>query len=435
MLAARPDLAQVQAEEILNVAPDHPEAVLLLAQALGGQGRLTQALALLEPLAASQPRWSMAHLELGRARGEAGDGTGALAALQTAVTLKPDLAEAWRLLAEQHRLAGDTRAAEAAVARHLACSTQDPALLAAAAALVEGRLAVAEHALRDVLRARPDEVAALRMLGEVATRLARYEDAEALLGRVLELAPEFAAARMNYAVVLYRQTKAAAAAEQAERLLAGDPRNPGYRNLLAAALGQLGEYQRTIEIYQALLADFPAQPKAWMSLGHALKTVGRQAEAIAAYRRSLALAPQLGETWWSLANLKTWRFETEDLAAMRAALARTDLSDEDRFHLEFALGKALEDSGEAQGAFEAYARGNARRRETLDYDPEETHAHVARSKALFTPAFFAARAGQGHDAQDPIFVVGLPRSGSTLVEQILASHSLVEGTMELPDLP
>ncbi|WP_421935110.1 sulfotransferase [Phenylobacterium sp.] len=435
MLAARPDLAEVQAREILTVAPGHPEAVLLLGQAVGGQGRLGEALALLEPLAASQPRWSMAHLELGRARGEAGDGSGALAALQTAVTLKPDLAEAWRLLAEQHRLAGDTRAAEAAVARHLAASTQDPQLLAAAAALVEGKLAVAEHALRDLLRERPDEVAALRMLAEVATRLARYENAETLLARALELAPEFAAARMNYAVVLYRQTKAAAAAEQAERLLAGDPRNPGYRNLLAAALGQLGEYQRTIEIYQALLADFPAQPKAWMSLGHALKTVGRQADAIAAYRRSLALAPQLGETWWSLANLKTWRFEPADLAAMRAALGRTDLGDEDRFHLEFALGKALEDAGEAQAAFEAYARGNARRRETLDYDPEETHAHLARSKALFTPGFFAARSGQGHDAPDPIFVVGLPRSGSTLVEQILASHSLVEGTMELPDLP
>ncbi len=435
LLAARPDLAQAQAQEILRAAPGHPEAVLLLAQALAGQGLRTEALGLLEPLAASQPRWSMAHLELGRARGEVGDSPGALAALTLALGLKPDLAEGWRLLAEQHRLAGDSPAAEQAMARHLASVTADPQLITAADALVAGKLAVAEHTLRDILVTRPDEVAALRMLAEVATRLARYEDAEALLGRALALAPEFAAARLNYAVVLYRQTKAAEAAREVDRLLASDPRNPSYRNLKAAALGQMGDYQQTIDIYQTLLADFPAQPKAWMSLGHALKTVGRQAEAIAAYRRCLDLAPQLGEAWWSLANLKTWRFSDEDLAAMQAALQRPDLAEEDRFHLEFALGKALEDQGEAQAAFGAYARGNALRRVGLEYDADETSAHLTRSRQLFTRGFFAERAEAGCSAPDPIFIVGLPRSGSTLVEQILASHSQVEGTMELPDLP
>ncbi len=435
MLAARPDLAQQQTLEILKAAPGHPEALLLLGQALEGQDRLGEALEVLTPLAASQPRWAMAHLELGRVRGALGDGPGALAALAHALLLKPDLAEAWRLTAEQHRLVGNTSAAQAATARQIACATKDPQLLEAGAALVEGKLAVAEHTLREVLKTRPDEVPALRMLAEVATRLARYEDAEALLIHALALAPEFDAARLNLAIVLYRQTKAAAAAVEVDKLLAKDPRNPGYRNLKAAALGQTGDYGQTIAIYEKLLADFPAQPKAWMSLGHALKTVGRQADSIAAYRRSLALAPALGEAWWSLANLKTVTFSDADMAAMQVQLARTDISSEDRFHLYFALGKALEDAADCAASFEQYALGNALRRETLTYDAHETHDHVRRCKALFTRGFFAAREGYGAEAPDPIFILGLPRAGSTLVEQILASHSAIEGTMELPDIP
>ena len=218
------------------------------------------------------------------------------------------------------------------------------------------------------------------------------------------------------------------------RLLAEDPRNPGYRNLKAAALGRIGEYEQAIGLYAGVLEDQPGQPKVWMSYGHALKTVGRQAEAIGAYRRTLALAPQFGEAWWSLANLKTVTFSDAAVAAMTAQLRRADLGDEDRFHLEFALGKAREDAGAFEAAFGHYVRGNALRRESLDYEADETSDQVRRAKALFTPEFFAARAGQGCPAPDPIFVVGLPRSGSTLVEQILASHSQVEGTQELPDI-
>ena len=435
MLARRPDLAEVQAGEVLKVAPGHPEAALLLAAARVRLGRAAEAAADLEALSRVQPNWPAVHLELGRARAALGEGIGAISALRRAASLKPDLSEAWSLLAELHRLAGDSTAADAAMARHIRSLAKDPALLAAGAALVEGRLADAEQGLRAILRSRPTDVAAIRMLAEVATRLGRYEDAEALLARCLELAPGFAAARQNYAVVLYRQTKAAEALAEVERLLADDPRNPGYRNLQAAALGQLGDYARTIEIYEALLRDYPQQPKAWMSLGHALKTVGRQAEAVAAYRRSLEQKPTLGEAWWSLANLKTFRFADEDLRAMRAARTHPAASDEDRFHLDFALGKALEDAERYGESFEAYASGAALRRRALDYDADENAAFVERAKRLFTPSFFAERRDFGAEAGDPIFVVGLPRAGSTLVEQILASHSAVEGTMELPDLP
>ncbi len=435
LLTSRPDLAEAQAQEILAVVPGHPAGLLVRGAARRRLGRPAEGLADLTPLAAAQPSWPPAHLELGLALGETGDPKAAVDALSRAVALEPGLVEGWAALAVQQRLLGHTAAAERAEARSLTAATRDPALLEAGAALNEGRLAVAEHLLRDRLKARPDDPAALRMLAETATRLGRYEDAEALLRRCLELTPGFVPARHNLAVALYRQTRAAEALAETEVLLEDDPRHPGYRNLQAASLAQLGEYERAIGVFESLLADFPIQPKGWMSYGHALKTVGRQEPAVAAYRWALFLAPGLGEAWWSLANLKTFRFTPQDLDAMRAALAGGDLSDEDRFHLDFALGKALEDAGQDEEAFAAYSRGNALRRSGLDYDAEETHRHVLRSRALFTPAFWAARQDWGCPSPDPVFILGLPRAGSTLVEQILASHPLVEGTMELPDMP
>ncbi|OYX93510.1 MAG: hypothetical protein B7Y78_08355 [Caulobacter sp. 35-67-4] len=272
------------------------------------------------------------------------------------------------------------------------------------------------------------------MLAETGARLGRYEDAERLLVGCLEIAPGFAAARHNLATMLYRQNKSAEALAQIERLTDRDPRHPGYANLRAAILSRLGEYDTAIGIYERMLAEFPGQPKGWMSYGHALKTVGRQADCVAAYRKCLDLAPGLGEAWWSLANLKTVKFDAADRAAMAAGLEQPDLTDDDRLHLHYALGKALEDARLYADSFQHYAAGAAIRRQQVDYDPDENHADVARSRAVFTPALLAATAGQGCPAPDPIFVVGLPRSGSTLIEQILASHSQVEGTMELPDL-
>lgn len=342
--------------------------------------------------------------------------------------------QALRLLGAALRRQGDMQGAEAAYLRSVKASVGDPALVAAATALSENRLAAAEQTLRAVLHERPTDVAAIRMLAETGMRLGRYDDAEKLLARCVELAPGFSAARHNYATVLYRQNKPEAAIAEVNRLLADDPVNPGYRNLKAAALGRIGEYEQAIALYEDVLKLQPRQPKVWMSLGHSLKTVGRQAQAVEAYRRCVALAPQFGEAWWSLANLKTVTFSDADVAAMEGQLRRTDLTDEDRFHLEFALGKAREDAGEFATSFEHYARGNALRRQGLDYEADETSDQVRRSKALFTTEFFADRAGVGCTRPDPIFIVGLPRSGSTLVEQILASHSQVEGTQELPDI-
>ena len=310
----------------------------------------------------------------------------------------------------------------------------NPRLMQAALALHDNRLSDAEPLLRAHLKDDPFDVAAIRMMAELAGRIGRYKDAENLLRRALELAPDFGAARANLATCLYRQNKSAEAVAELDRVLTDDPENIGSANLKAAALSRIGGFDEALDLYQQVLKTAPHQPKVWMSYGHMLKTVGRQADGIAAYRRALDLQPGLGEVWWSLANLKTYKFSADDIAAMESALAGT-ISDEDRFHLDFALGKAFEDAKDHAKSFAHYAAGNRLRRTKISYDADETTAFVDKSIALFTPEFFARHKGPGCPAPDPIFILGMPRAGSTLVEQILSSHSLVEGTSELPDIP
>jgi tetratricopeptide (TPR) repeat protein len=423
-----------QAREILKAVPRQPQATLILASALRRTGDLSGARAELEALVEQAPNAAQAWLELGLVRAAQGATRRAIAALSRATKLNSDRAEAWQALAEQFALAGDEASANAATAQQIRSATKDPHLLQAATALCDNKLAVAERILKDFLKANPTNVPAIRMLAEVAARLGRYGDAERLLARCLALAPSFTVARANYAVVLHRQNKAQEAIAQADILLRDDPGNPSYRALKGAAFGQIGEYAKAIAAYEEVLRKFPNQPRAWLSYGHSLKAVGRQKDCIAAYRKTVELAPTLGEAYFSLANLKTFRFAASDMQTMQALAARENLADEDRYHLQFSLGKALEDEGEYAQSFSHYASGNALRRKTITYDADETSDHIRRCKALFTPEFLSAHAGQGNQAPDPIFIIGLPRSGSTLIEQILASHSQVEGTMELPDI-
>ncbi len=435
LLESNPALAAEQAAEILRAVPQHPLASLYLGAARRAGGDARAALEILEPLAAAQPTWAAAHYEFALACANLERRDAALAALRRAVELAPDMAAAWRALGDQLTGIGDAAGADSAYARHIKAATKDPRLLAAATALCNNEIPSAEAQLRAHLKKYPTDVAAIRMFAEVAVRLQRYADAEHLLARCLELAPSFAAARHQYAFVLHRQNKPAAALREIDGLLDKEPHHPGYRNLKAAILARIGDLEQSIEIYAEVLAAYPHQPKIWMSYGHALKTNGREQESIAAYRKSIALSPGLGEAYWSLANLKTLRFVAQDIEAMRRQLGRADLTDEDRFHLHFAFGKALEDAHTYAESFEHYALGNRLRRARIVYAADEMSEHVRRCKALFTPAFFAQRRGHGSAARDPIFIVGLPRAGSTLLEQILASHPLIEGTMELADIP
>ena len=433
-LGPDPAKAIEQAREILRVVPQQPQATLILASALRRTGDLRGALGELEALVKRHPQAVQAWLELGLVLAAQGATRKSIAALLQATKLDPSRSEAWQALAEQYLLIGNDAGANAATAQQLRSATKDSVLLEAASALCDNKLAVAERILKDFLKTKPTNVAAIRMLAEVAARLGRYGDAETLLARCLALAPRFTVARHNYAVVLNRQNKSQEALAQVEMLLREDPDKPAYRALKGAAFGQIGEYGKAIACYESVLKTHPNQPRAWLSYGHALKAVGRQRDCIAAYRKTIELAPTLGEAYFSLANLKTFRFAADDTRTMQALAAREGLSGEDRYHLEFSLGKAFEDQGAYGEAFAHYQAGNALRRKTIAYDPDETDDHVRRCVALFTPDFLAAHAGQGNQAADPIFIIGMPRAGSTLIEQILASHSQVEGTMELPDI-
>jgi tetratricopeptide (TPR) repeat protein len=363
----------------------------------------------------------------------------ALAQAQAIIDEVPTSAAAHRLAAHALRALNREEEAQAASLAAVGATIHDEAMVGAALALAEDRLPDAEGALRQRLREDATDVAAIRMLAEIAGRIGRYDDAEKLLSRALELAPGFGAARANLATVYYKQNRFADAAETLDAVLGDDPDNPAHANLRAAALGRIGGYDEALALYEELTRRFPDHAKLWMSYGHLLKTVGRQDDSIAAYRRALAADPGFGEIWWSLANLKTIRFDADDRAAMEAALVAAEPDAEaradDRLHLHFALGKAYDDVAEHEPAFRHYAAGNAIRSAQLGYRAADTTAAVDALIAACTPEFFASRVDAGDPAPDPIFILGMPRAGSTLIEQILASHSAIEGTMELPDIP
>ncbi|MBU1287358.1 MAG: sulfotransferase [Alphaproteobacteria bacterium] len=324
----------------------------------------------------------------------------------------------------------DVRVAEADALR----AAGHPELIEAANHLLVGAFGKAEPLCRIVLKRDPLDVNAMRLLAEIGMEVGRLEDAEALLVRALELAPDFRLARGSYANVLGRRGKFEAALTELDTLLAQDSRHPGYLILKANTLVRIGNHEDAIAIYRDVLARNAATAGVQMSLGHSLKTVGQQDEAIAAYNAARAMRDDLGDAYWSLANLKTFRFSDDDIDTMRRAAARETIDREDYYHLAFALGKALEDRGEYGESFTWYRRGNAIKRRLVAYNADENQADMAKLSDYFTADIFASRQNAGCQSRAPIFIIGLPRAGSTLLEQILASHSQVEGTQELPDI-
>jgi len=308
-----------------------------------------------------------------------------------------------------------------------------PRLIEAAKAMHEDRLDIAERIIKPHLKEDPFDVRAIRMLAELAARVGRLKDSEVLLRRALEIAPNFNPARANLAMVLGRLGRPADALELMDDLFRDEPEGLGHSNLKAATLGRLGDFEQAITLYEKVIERAPLQPRVWLSYGHMLKTVGRTEEGIAAYRKAIELKSTQGEAWWSLANLKTVRFDGADIAAMEEALQNPTLRNDNRFHIEFALGKAKHDARQVDEAFDHYAKANALRRNYHPHRADDISRTVDRCIEQFACEVLM-RPG-GYDAFDPIFSVGMPRAGSTLVEQILSSHSQVEGTSELPDIP
>jgi len=358
----------------------------------------------------------------------------AVAPLHAALEDNLRLGAAWRLLADIELIGGDFAAAQHGYDRMLAAVVPDPRLRPAADALAAGQVAEAESALRARLTTEPSNLPAVHLLAEVMTRRGQLATAEALLTHVLAHAPQLHLARQALALVLHRAGRHAEALRELAPLLAREPRNTRNLAVKAAILAEIGDYAAAAEVTASILLDFPDQPQAWLVHGNGLRTLGRIEEAQAAYLRCLELDPGRADAYWSLANLKDYRFPPDLRAAMATHLAAQDTLANDLSLFYFALAKADEDDGRDAEAFAHYAAANALQRRLRTYDPQATTAQVQRSKSVFTPAFFAERDGWGDPAADPIFIVGLPRSGSTLVEQILASHPAIEGTRELMDI-
>lgn len=420
-----------------NDASDR-EALLQDAVTLRSHNRLPEALASLARLEALHPSFSRLYQERGHCHVLLRDAPAAVAALRQAVRLNPTLPASWDMLEQLYRLLGDT-AQTANAAQNLAMLKQLPVGVVVANSLfADGDLSQADEVIRAYLRDDGDNVGALRLLARICTDRGALDEAEFVLQSVLERAPDYHDARLDYAVLLLQRQQFVAARQQAERLIAHDPENRDYLKHYAATCVGLGDYAPVIDLYARLLNGQPATGAEVADLrlwrANALKIIGRQSEAIADYRAALAARPDSGVAWFSLANLKTYRFTELEITQMRAALAQPLVQDMDRIYLQFALAKALEDQGEYAASWQDYAGGNAARRAIGRYRPEVAEACAIELKRVFTSEFFAEREGWGADDPAPLFIVGLPRSGSTLIEQILASHSSVEGTQELTEI-
>jgi tetratricopeptide (TPR) repeat protein len=433
-LATDPLFAERQARVLCARVPNDPRPRLILASALRRLDRPAEALPILIDLAKAWPRAARTRFELGlclAAQGRAEEGRGQLDA---AVGFDPGLAEAWRAIEAQAFASGDSareRRAQAALAR---IDHAVPVLGQAAEWIVLGQFERAEPVLQDYCRTHPDDAEGARLLACCYIAARAFDNAETLLRHALALRPDFLLARFDLARALFlRQAGEAALAELAP-LLADDPANPAYRNLQAACLALLGDDHGAEALQAGLAAQFADNPQIAINHGHALRTAGSRDRAIAAYRHALALRPETGEAWWSLANLKVGLLTADDEATMTALLAGP-LADDDRMHLAYALGRRADDAGNADLAFSHYRIGAALARRRQIGPSPDLDAQLAAMQRVFTPEFFANRADWGDPDPAPIFVVGLPRSGSTLVEQILASHANVEGTMELPFIP
>jgi len=426
--------ALAAAEVVASVAPENRGGLYLMAANQRCLHRAHEALATLERLEQQHPRFSLLYQERGYCYMTLRDAPRAIDAFLRAVDINPALVASWTMLERMYCLAGNEGNAAAAGERVSALKQLPPEVVRAGSLFSDGDVSAAENILRAYLLKSGDDAEALRLLGRIDLQRDALDEAESLLEAAVKLKPNYVAARLDIARVLIDRQKYLQAREEIDTLLRLEPGHSYYLSLYASALVGLGEHEPAIALYRQLLAESPGSAELHLSLGHALKAVGRQNEATESYQMAAAARPKFGDAWWSLANLKTYRFSEIEIAQMRADEAAPATHPVDRCHLCFALAKAFEDRNDFAESWRFYERGNALKRAESRYHPGIAEANTRKQIEVCRAEFFAARVGFGVPDPDPIFVVGLPRSGSTLIEQILASHSRVEGTQELSDI-
>jgi len=422
------------AEALAAQVPENRDVLYLIAMSQRYLGKIPEALATLERLEQHHPGFSRLYQERGHCYVAMKDAPRAIDAFLRGVNINPALPASWSMLEGLYRMTGQAENAGTAAAHVATLKRLAPEIVHATGLFSDGELTLAESMIRAYLLRRGNDVEAMRLLARIGLKRGVLDDAELLLEAVLELAPDYRAARHDYVLVLLERHKYLRAREELERLLQLEPENKQYRTLYANTCVGLGEHERALTLYRELIVHAPRPADLHLSIAHCLKTLGRQQEAIESYRASAAARPDFGDAYWSLANLKTYRFTDEEIARMRSEEAASTTQLVDRYHLCFALGKACEDRGRFEESFRYYERGNALKRSESRYRPEPFERNTRLQIEVCTREFFASREGVGSKSVEPIFIVGLPRAGSTLLEQILASHSRVEGTHELADV-
>ncbi len=412
----------------------HTESLYLLAvaQRFGNQPR--EALATLQRLHGESAGHARAWQERGHICSAEGWHAEAIAAYSRAVERNPALIASWRCLAKLHDRNGDRDGAQRARERLEFLKRLPPELVHVTDLIHEGKFHKADQLCRKFLEGNRRHVEGMRLLAEIGTHLKIYDDAEFLLESCVAFAPDYIPARIDYANLLIRKTSFEKANEQARRLVDMQPNNPSFKTTLATTLVGLGRFDEGVALYRELLTADPTRSQLHLLTGHAQKTMGAVDDAVESYRQAHHRRPDFGDAFWSLANTKTYRFSDEEIRHIKRFEKAPGTAVDDRIHLCFAAGKALEDRAEYDASFEYYERGNALKMQENRYRAQANENRARAQMETCTRELFERRAAVGFDCPDPIFIVGLPRAGSTLLEQILASHSRVDGTMELHNI-
>ncbi len=423
------------ARGLAATVPENRDVLYIIAVNQRYLGKIDDALLTLETLERLHRGYSRLYQERGHCYVARKDAPHAIEEFLKGVNINPALPASWSKLEVLFRMTGRQQEATMAAGHVATLAKLPPVVVTATGLFSDGEFAAAEAMIRPFLLKNGNHVEAMRLLARIGMEHDVLDDAELLLEAVLTIAPDYHAARYDYARTLLRRHRHSQALEELDKLIKIDPANRMYRTSYATTVVGMGDHARALQLYQELLKDAPRMPDLHLSIAHTLKTLGRPQEAIESYKQAAAARPSFGDAYWSLANLKTYRFTDEEIARMRQeeAAPTTELSD--RYHLCFALGKALEDAQQYGDSFAYYDRGNSLKKSDVRYRPESVETNARQQVAVCTPDLFARHRSTGFPARDPIFIIGLPRSGSTLLEQILASHSQVEGTMELADIP
>lgn len=417
-------------DKMLLKNPGHVEGIYCLAVCQRKQKKYSQAMENLDQILIKVPDHGRAHQEQGYIHKALGNISQALTALEKAVSLNPALFGSWRALSEEPSYSMQQEAKK----RVDWLSSLPPALVSVSSLIYQKQLHRAEWLCRHFLKENPHQPEAMRLLAELGTKFQILDDAEFLLASCLEFEPNYKRARLDYVHVLHKRQKFHKALEQAKILLDSDPQNSTFKIGFGNAQQATGDFEAAISTFESVLHNNEDNYSIYLTLGHALKTMGRVEDAIKAYRKSYSIKPDFGDAFWSLANLKTYRFSADEREKMRAQEASATIAINDKIHFCFALGKDLEDSGRFDEAFSFYHRGNKLKSEEDRFDRKSLEVSFEFQKDNFDAAFFKRNKAGGCPAPDPIFIVGLPRAGSTLLEQILSSHSQVDGTMELANI-